>query len=165
MVRPIVNIPNPILTTPSQPVVVFDEALKKLADDMIETMRQARGVGLAASQVGQGLRLIVVEYNPSQDEKPRGSKIPLTILANSRIVHFSNDHETRLEGCLSIPNVELPIKRSKRVKVISQNLLGDRVKIYASGFFARILQHEVDHVNGILITDRVIKVNKNNHGI
>lgn len=154
MLRRILTVPNSILNTPASAVSLFDRRLKGLADDMIETMHYASGVGLAAPQVGQSLCLIVVEYNSARDDSPRGPSIPLTILVNPEIVHFSIDYKIQLEGCLSIPGVELPIKRSQRIKIVGQNLSGDRVKINATGFSARIFQHEVDHVNGILITDR-----------
>lgn len=162
MVRPIVTFPSPILTTPSQVVTIFDNALKRLADDMVETMRKAPGVGLAAPQVGINLRVVVVEYNPSNDEEPRGPRIPLIKLINPVITHLSKGKDVLKEGCLSIPKVEVPVKRSKKVKVVAQDITGQSIKFRASGFFARILQHEVDHVNGILITDRANN-NKTNY--
>lgn len=154
MVRPIVTLPNPILTTPTRPVVIFNKGLKQLVDDMVETMRKAPGVGLAAPQIGVNKQIIVIEYNPDAEHDQR-IKIPLTILINPKIVHYSQQKETQNEGCLSIPKVEVPVTRSKKIKLIAQTLEGEKVKINTSGFFARILQHEVDHINGVLITDRV----------
>ncbi len=118
---------------------------------MAATMHANQGMGLAATQVGQPIRLIAVEYIP---EDPGELEIPLTFLVNPTITDSSKKTDWMDEGCLSIPGVEVPVERSKEVNVLAQDLNGNRVKIRAKDLFARILQHEIDHTDGILITDR-----------
>lgn len=158
MIRPIVTTPHPILTSAAQPVSLFDHQLKLTVDDMAETMRHAPGVGLAAPQIGVDRRIVVIEYNQPNAEPKLGPKIPLTIFINPRVSHYSQATDILNEGCLSIPGVELPIKRSKKIKLTAQSVDGRPIKVQTTGYLARIIQHEVDHLNGVLITERVKKV-------
>lgn len=149
--------PSRILNRPSQPVTSFDDTLKKIVKDMIETMHAAPGVGLAAPQINVPKQIAIIEYQPKSEEEADRAKIPLTIIINPKIIHFSKDKDRLREGCLSIPGVELLVTRSKKIKLNAQSIDGQPFKIHASGFFARVIQHEIDHLNGILIIDEVKK--------
>lgn len=144
--------PHPILHQKAKKVKVFDEKLKKLAQKMVETIRAENGIGLAAPQIGVDLQLIVIEVNPKPEEKL--SPIPLIILANPKITSKGKETDDFTEGCLSLPGKEAKLKRKIQVNVLAQDLEGKRVKIRAKGLLAEILQHEIDHLNGILISDR-----------
>ncbi len=153
---------DPFLRRVAKEVTTFDERLKKEAAEMLVTMRSHDGLGLAGVQVGLDKRLIVLGYKRSgkDDELPN---IPDTALVNPRVSKFSKEKETMTEGCLSLPGLELPVERSAGVVVEAQNLEGKPVTIKAKGIFARILQHEIDHINGILFTDHAKELNKLEH--
>jgi len=151
----IVTLPNPVLRRKAHKVTEFGPELQTLINDMIETMREAPGVGLAAPQVNVPLRLIVVEYGNDEDETaPR----KLYVVANPEIFRFSTDSEVGNEGCLSIPGMAGEVERSLSVVLKGLNRHGKPVKIKASGWLARIFQHEVDHLDGVLFVDRASKV-------
>ena len=154
--RKIVTLPDPILRRKAHPVTRFDADLLSLVDDMIETMRVAPGVGLAAPQVGVPSRVIVVEY-PEEDEQEDAPK-KLFVVVNPEIKEISPDTELGIEGCLSIPGLHGEVDRALAVTVKGQTRRGQPVRIKAKGWLARIFQHEVDHVNGIVFTDRAAKV-------
>ncbi len=118
---------------------------------MVETMREAPGVGLAAPQIGVSKQLIVVEFGDEGDED-----IPkqLFVVANPEIIRKSKDTVKGIEGCLSVPGVVGEVERSMVVTVSGQDKFGKKIKIRAQGWLARIFQHEIDHVNGMLYTDR-----------
>lgn len=138
------------------PVTVFDAALKDEAKQMFEIMRSNAGLGLAANQVGLNKQLLVYGYHRSSedDELP---EIPFTAIVNPRIINSTKETESLLEGCLSLPGLELPVVRSVGVTIKAQDLSGKVVNIKAKGLLARILQHEIDHLNGVLFTDRASK--------
>ncbi len=150
----IVTSPNKILFQKARAVRVFDDDLKKLVRDMIPVMREADGMGLAAPQIGKSLRVVVVEFIPKTDEEKKYSTVPLTILINPKIIHHSVTTNVTEEGCLSLPKINLEIPRYNEVSVIYQDINGTRHRIKSKDLVARILQHEIDHLNGILITDR-----------
>jgi peptide deformylase len=150
----IVTSPNKILFQKARNVRVFDDSLKKLVGDMIPTMREADGMGLAAPQIGKSLRIAVVEFTPKTDEEKKYSPVPLTILVNPKIIHHSKTTNVAEEGCLSLPKINLDVPRYDEVTIIYQDVEGTRHKIKSSDLAARVLQHEIDHLNGILITDR-----------
>ena len=140
-----------VLRQEAQPVDVFDDNLRVLIDDMIETMRAAPGVGLAAPQIGVTKRVIVVEFGNEDDETfPE----QLYVLINPEIVQQSKDNLVGIEGCLSVPGFAGEVARAKVVTVRGQDQFGKKVKIRAQGWLARIFQHEIDHITGILYTDR-----------
>lgn len=145
---------DPILRQVAEPVTIFDAALKKEADQMLETMRSHAGIGLAANQVGLNKRLIVLGYHRA-DEHDELPEIPFQQLCNPKVVKFSKEKDVVEEGCLSIPGLELPVERSVGVVVEAQDLTGEKVIVKAKGLHARVLQHEIDHINGILFTDHV----------
>ena len=154
--REIVTLPDPVLRRKARTVTRFDAELQTLIDDMIETLRDAPGVGLAAPQVGVSDRLIVVEY-PEDDEQEDAPK-KLSVVVNPEIKETSAETEKGIEGCLSIPGLQGEVERSLAVTVKGQTRRGQPVKIKAKGWLARIFQHEIDHLNGVVFTDRATKV-------
>ncbi len=154
--RDIVTLPDPILRRKARTITRFDADLQSLIDDMIETMREAPGVGLAAPQVGISRRLIVVEY-PEDDELDEAPK-KLYVVVNPEIKETSDETEMGIEGCLSIPGLHGEVERSIALTVKGQTRRGQPMKIKAKGWLARIFQHEIDHVNGVVFTDRAAKV-------
>ena len=154
--RQIVYLPDPILRRKALPVSRFDASLQTLIDDMIETMREAPGVGLAAPQVGVSDRLIVVEY-PMDDSKEDAPK-KLFVVVNPEIKEMSTETELGVEGCLSVPGFQGDVERSLVVTVKGLNRHGQPMKVKAKGWLARIFQHEIDHINGVVFTDRATRV-------
>jgi peptide deformylase len=136
---------DPVLRDHAHVVRQFDGQLRKLAFHMIDVMRDAPGVGLAAPQLGVSKRLIV--YEVGDEEEPH-------ILANPEIVWRSDEVEDGEEGCLSVPDVVVPVDRSTSIEVRGQDVHGDPLEIRAEGLEARVIQHEVDHLDGVLILDR-----------
>ena len=152
----IVTLPDPILRRKARTITRFDTELQTLIEDMIETMRAAPGVGLAAPQVGISDRLIVVEY-PEDDEQEDAPK-KLFVVVNPEIKETSAETEMGIEGCLSIPGLHGEVERALAVSVKGQTRRGQPFKIKARGWMARIFQHEIDHLNGVVFTDRAEKV-------
>ncbi|GCF07161.1 peptide deformylase [Dictyobacter arantiisoli] len=143
-IRKIITTENPILRQKAKKIHRFDPSLQKLVDDMFETMREANGVGLAAPQIAQSIRVFVAEYD---DRK--------VAVFNPEIVKAEGE-ELGQEGCLSIPGyVGENIRRATKVVVKGQDVRGKAIRVNAEGWFARILQHEIDHLDGILFIDRL----------
>lgn len=157
--RKIVTLPEPVLRRKAHAVNRFDKNLQTLIDDMVETMREAPGVGLAAPQIGLSERLIVVEYYEREEEEEK-EDAPRKVWAvvNPEIVKSSVETLVGVEGCLSIPNLVGEVERHAVVHVRGLNRHGKPMKIKAEGWLARIFQHEIDHLNGILFTDRATRV-------
>ena len=153
----IVTLPDEVLRKKARPVTKFDDDLQALIDDMIETMRVASGVGLAAPQIGQSLQLAVIESLPKTDEE--GNQIEdsreLFVIINPRIVWESRDVVDGIEGCLSIPGYVGEVERAHAVRVRAQDRRGKPVKLRLKGWTARIFQHEIDHLNGVLFIDKL----------
>ena len=143
-VLPIKSVPDPVLRQKAKRVKVIDKSVRKLINDMQETLQIATGVGLAANQVGQTIRIIVLNV-PGADCKVVINP-EVTRRIGSRVVN---------EGCLSIPGYIGEIKRSELIRVKGQNARGQEIKIKADGLFAEVLEHEIDHLNGILYTDHL----------
>jgi peptide deformylase len=142
--RKIITVENPILRQKAKRITRFDASIKRLVDDMVETMRAANGVGLAAPQIAQSLRVLVAEFEDR-----------LEVLINPEIVKASGE-QIGPEGCLSIPGyIGENIKRSMMVVVKGRDVHGKEIRVRADGFFARILQHEIDHLDGILYLDHL----------
>ncbi len=148
---------NPILRQKARPVARFDDDLDRLIDDMIETMRYANGVGLAGPQVNQRLRLAVIETLPKRDDE--GNKIEnsreLIVVVNPEIVWRSRSTIEGVEGCLSIPGWLGEVARSEAVRVRALDRHGKKIRLRLKGWTARIIQHEIDHLDGILFIDRL----------
>jgi peptide deformylase len=148
-------VPDEVLRRKAHKVTNFDTTFQSMVDDMIETLRDAPGVGLAAPQIGESIRFIVVEYG--DDEDPKVPKRLFTI-ANPEIVQQSEETEMGIEACLSIPGLAGDVQRYKRITVKGLNRRGVPVKYKLSDWVARIFQHEIDHLDGILFTDRATRI-------
>lgn len=136
---------DPVLKERARPVESFDHVLRRLAEDMIETMHEAPGVGLAAPQVGRSIRLVVFDL---QDETgPRA-------LGNPALFNEWGE-QLEEEGCLSVPGIYYPVRRFQKIHAEGFDLSGDPVSIDAEDLLARVLQHEVDHLDGVLFVDRL----------
>jgi peptide deformylase len=155
-IRSITKMGHPVLRERAREVTADElrsPKVQQLLDDMVETMRDASGVGLAAPQVHEGLRLITVEVQSGGEDDEGG--VPLQILANPRIVRASKEGYVDWEGCLSIPDIRGMVPRHVAVEVEGWDRHGRPVRLQAEGFFARVLQHEIDHLDGILYFDRM----------
>jgi peptide deformylase len=137
---------DPVLRAKALPVERFDEALRREVERMGELMHDALGVGLAATQLGVLHRVLVYRAYPED---------PLTALVNPVIEWRSDELEIAEEGCLSLPGVHVEVERAARVRVRAQDPQGDAVEVEADGLTARVIQHEVDHLDGVLILDRI----------
>jgi peptide deformylase len=153
----IVTLKNPILRQPAEPVTRFDQELQQLIDNMIETMRAAQGVGLAAPQVNVPLQLAVIETLPKVDEE--GNEIENTrqlfVVVNPEIIWASRGVVDGIEGCLSIPGYLGEVERHQQIRVRAQDRHGKKIRLQLGGWTARIFQHEIDHLNGVLYIDRL----------
>lgn len=157
--RTIVTLPDPVLRRKAHEITKFDKDLHTLIDDMVETMREAPGVGLAAPQIGLSERLIVVEYyEREEDEENEEAPKKVWAMINPEIVKASEEITMGTEGCLSIPGLIGDVERNAEVLVKGLNRHGKPMKVKAKGWLARIFQHEIDHLNGVLFPDRAIRV-------
>jgi peptide deformylase len=145
---------EPVLHTRAAEVVDFDEELRTLVADMYDTMDKAPGVGLAATQVGVGLRVFVYDYEDADGNPVRGEVIN-PVLEIGPIEEGEADWDTEQEGCLSVPGERFPLKRADLATITGLDLEQNNVRIEASGWLARIFQHEFDHLDGICFVDRV----------
>lgn len=156
---------DPVLRRKARPVDLVDDAVRALVRDLIETMRAERGVGLAAEQVGEALAVCVVEVplEYDRDEQGRlfnpGVTMPL-VLVNPRLVASSRETETADEGCLSFPGLYAPIPRPVEITVHILDLQGRPRTLTLRKFVARVVQHEMDHLDGVLLVDRLSTVKK-----
>lgn len=148
--RKVLTVPNDVLRRKARPVTKFDDNLRTLIDDMVETLRDAPGVGLAAPQIGILEQVIVVEFGDEEDDTLPSK---LYAVVNPEIKRMSNEKVMGIEGCLSIPGIIGDVERSTSIVVKGQNRNGQKVKYKLNGWVARIFQHEVDHLSGILFTD------------
>jgi peptide deformylase len=168
MKLPIVRYGDPILRTKGKRIAAVDAHVRELAANMIETMHLASGIGLAAQQVGEALQLTVIDVSGAEDQEstmkvdgaevdPKSS-MPLLLL-NPELT-LNKETDLAIEGCLSFPEITADIRRAVSVVARAQTLEGAPVEIEASGLLARALQHEVDHLNGILFIDRMSAATK-----
>ena len=154
MIRPILIYGDPALHQLALEVTVFDKELEQLVQDLFETMDKAPGVGLAAPQIGVGLRVFVYSYPDDEDNPRRGVVINPTI-THSPVEAAPADEELENEGCLSFPGERFPLKRGESAVVEGVDLDNKPVRIEATGWFARVFQHEFDHLNGIIYVDKL----------
>lgn len=139
---------DPVLKSRATPVKEFDESLGKLAEEMLKIMRENDGVGLAANQIGRLKRILVAAY---EDE---GGEMKEFVIVNPKIQERSEESEKDVEGCLSLPGMRMEVERPTAVTVTGQDLSGEPLRVEAEGLLARIFQHEIDHLDGVLILDR-----------
>jgi peptide deformylase len=152
----VARIAHPVLRSPAKPVpreAFRDRLFQKLIDDMRETMYEYEGVGLAAPQVHEGLRLAVIEV-PGDDERAR-AEVPFLVLANPVVSPLDDERESGWEGCLSIPDLRGVVPRWKRLKLAALDRHGKPYSLEARNFFARVVQHECDHLDGNVYLDRM----------
>lgn len=151
--REIVTVPAPVLRRKARKVTGFGKETQNLIDDMIETMRAAPGVGLAAPQVNVSQRIIVVEFAEEDENSEQNTPPRLYVLVNPVITRSSTETELGTEGCLSIPDLVGDVERPIAVTVKGFNRYGQPTRIKANGWLARIFQHEINHLDGVLFTD------------
>jgi peptide deformylase len=153
----VAHLGNPILRQKSrmlEPEEIKSPRIQKLIDDMIETMREYDGVGLAAPQVHESVNILVLEVK-GNPRYPDALNIPLTVFANLRFVSRSKDKELDWEGCLSVPDLRGQVNRPRSVEIEALDRNGKRINLKASGFLARIIQHEADHLDGKVFLDQM----------
>ncbi|MEY2564695.1 MAG: peptide deformylase [Verrucomicrobiota bacterium] len=165
---PIRKYGDPVLRAKGKRVSEVNERIRALADDMLETMHAANGIGLAAQQVGEALQLTVLDISQVEDrpsllklngkEVDPAGEMPLVLLNPKLLLHKETDSGN--EGCLSFPDINAEIDRAVSVEVEAETLNGETVRLEAAGLLARALQHEIDHLNGILFIDRMSSVAK-----
>lgn len=153
-IKPLIILPDPVLRKISTPIERVDANLQKLADDMLETMYQAPGIGLAAIQVGEPLRLLVIDV-ASKDE-PKAPQV----FINPEILWKSDEPNVYEEGCLSIPDYYAEVERPKRIRVSYLDRDGKKQECDADGLLATCLQHEIDHLDGVLFIDHISKLKR-----
>jgi peptide deformylase len=164
MILPILQYGDPVLRAKGNRIEIIDDRIRELAANMLETMHAAHGVGLAAQQIGEALQLTVLDISAVEDDRPSALKLdgndidPKTamplVLINPEI-ELSGETEEGMEGCLSFPEITGDIERAQSVTVRAQTLEGGTIQIEAGGFLSRAIQHEGDHLNGILFIDRM----------
>jgi peptide deformylase len=158
-IREIRKYPDPVLRARTARVEAVDDTINRLIDDMVETMHAAPGVGLAANQVGVPLQVAVIDISP-REEQEKGKRRPLVVIINPEIVSTEGS-VVEEEGCLSIPDFSEKVKRAAKVKVRAQDRTGKLFELEAEGLMAKALQHEIDHLNGLLFVDRLSPLKKN----
>ena len=136
---------NPVLRQEAKEVKEITAQIKQLVLDMTETMETKDGLGLAACQVGQSLQIIIAKPEPNKEA---------LVLINPQIKKTSRKKDIMIEGCLSLPNIEVPVERAVKITVQALDLNSQKIKIKAKGLLARVIQHEIDHLEGILIVDK-----------
>jgi peptide deformylase len=152
--RDILLIPDKRLRVASRPVEAVDAGIRALAEDMLETMYEAPGIGLAAIQIGEPLRLVTMDLAKKDEEKaPR-------VFINPQIVWSSDDTNVHEEGCLSIPEFYEDVERPAKVRFTYLDLDGKLQEVEADGIFATCIQHEIDHLNGVLFIDHISKLKR-----
>jgi len=173
MKLPIRKYGDPILRAKGQRIEEVDEKIRELADDMLETMHAANGIGLAAQQIGQALQLTVLDVTQVEDRPStmtlNGEPVPdlavaMPLVLINPTLRLSEETDLGSEGCLSFPEITADIERSTSLQMEAETLDGEKLRIEASGLLARALQHEVDHLNGILFIDRMSSAAKASQG-
>ena len=153
-VRPLVILPDSKLRLISEPVGAITDEVRALAADMLETMYDAPGIGLAAIQIGVPKRLVTIDLGKSEEERDP------VVLINPEITWSSEEKRVHEEGCLSIPEYYEEVERPDRIKVRYQNLDGETIEREADGLFATCIQHEIDHLNGVLFIDYLSRLKR-----
>ncbi|WNO52482.1 peptide deformylase [Stakelama saccharophila] len=159
-IHPILEVPDARLRTVSKPVEVFDDALRRLVSDMFETMYDAPGIGLAAIQIGVEKRLLVIDLQEEEDEDGKPIKDP-RVFINPELIEVSEEMSTYNEGCLSIPEQFAEIERPTWCVARWRDEHGKEHQDRFEGLLATCLQHEIDHLNGVLFTDHLSRLKRN----
>jgi peptide deformylase len=148
MIRPIVKFPDPVLQQPTELVTEFNDELRQLADDMFESMYEAKGIGLAAPQIGVSKRITVIDLSFQKNPEEK------IVLINPEIT-FREGRQYEEEGCLSLPDIRDKVVRAARVKVRAQDFKGEWFELDGDELLARAFQHEIDHLDGVLFIYRI----------
>lgn len=157
-VKKILTVPNPILNKKTQKIGEITDEVRNLAQDLIDTVKVAEdpeGAGLAATQIGVSKRMCVVRNFFEDPLNPDEIKSNDIVLINPKITHYSDEKDLDWEGCLSVPDKYGKVERATKIKVTAKDIDGNTIKIKAEGFFARTIQHEVDHLDGILFSEKI----------
>lgn len=155
--REIITVGDPRLRERARPVQAITPEIRQLADDMVETMYEAEGIGLAAPQIAESVRIIVIEVPEDEDVWGSGK---LYVVVNPEIVKESREVETGIEGCLSVPGYVGEVERAIEVLVRGTTIKGKRFRLRPRGYLARVFQHEIDHLDGTLYIDRLTAPDK-----
>ena len=153
-IKPLIILPDPVLRQVSSPIAQVDDAVRKLSDDMLETMYDAPGIGLAAIQVGIPKQMLVIDLHKEGEERQP------QIFINPEILRSSDERSTYEEGCLSIPDYYAEVERPAKVTVKYVDISGKEQILDAEGLLATCLQHEVDHLNGVLFIDYISRLKR-----
>ncbi|BBE72715.1 peptide deformylase [Oharaeibacter diazotrophicus] len=153
-IRPLVILPDAQLRLVSAPLVTVDDGVRRLADDMLATMYEAPGIGLAAIQIGEPVRLVTIDLSREGEEKQP------QVFVNPEVLWSSEETSTYEEGCLSIPDYYEEVERPAKVKVRYTTLAGEAAEVDADGLLATCLQHEIDHLDGVLFIDHISKLKR-----
>ncbi|MET0547232.1 MAG: peptide deformylase [Caulobacterales bacterium] len=158
-IREIITVPNPLLKERSKPVERVDDTLRALMDDMLETMYHAPGIGLAAIQIGEPVRVIVMDIAQRESEDGTAIREP-RYFVNPEILESSEELKPYEEGCLSVPEIYDEVERPARVKLRYLNYQGEEVIEWAEDLYAVCIQHEMDHLNGVLFIDHLSRLKR-----
>ena len=153
-IKPLIILPDPVLRQLSKPVETVDADVRRLADDMLDTMYDAPGIGLAAIQIGIPRQMLVIDVSKEGEEKQ-----PLVFI-NPKILTTSDERSVYEEGCLSIPDYYAEVERPATITVEYIDLEGKQLTVKADGLLATCLQHEIDHLNGVLFIDHISKLKR-----
>ncbi|RYD94070.1 MAG: peptide deformylase [Sphingomonadales bacterium] len=153
-IRPILTVPDPILKQVSKPVDAVTDETRKLMDDMLETMYAAPGIGLAAVQIGEPIRVIVMDL--ARDDEPKAPRY----FVNPEILETVDELQPYEEGCLSVPDYFDEVERPKRVRLRYLNYQGEQIEEWAEGMYAVCIQHEMDHLQGTLFIDHLSRLKR-----
>lgn len=155
--RKIITVPDEVLRRKAREVKKFDDNLRTLIDDMVETLREAPGIGLAAPQIGVLEQVVVIEFaeekENAENEEDEAYPPKLYVVVNPEIKRMSKEKVMGVEGCLSVPGIVGDVERSTSIVVKGKNRNGQKIKLKLNGWIARIFQHEIDHLSGVLFTD------------
>lgn len=153
-IKPLIILPDPVLRLVSKPVERFDDQLQAFANDMLDTMYDAPGIGLAAIQVAEPIRMVVIDLaREGEDKAPH-------VFVNPKIIHSSDERSIYEEGCLSIPEYYAEVERPACVRVEYQDVQGNPQEIEVDGLMATCIQHEIDHLDGVLFIDHISKLKR-----
>ncbi|MGX1788067.1 peptide deformylase [Bosea sp. NPDC055332] len=158
-IRPLVILPDSMLRKVSAPIGDITPEIRKLAEDMLETMYDAPGIGLAAIQIGEPVRLVTLDVSKKAEEGEEQAREPMVFI-NPEVTWRSDELSVYEEGCLSIPEYYEEVERPARVKVVYRDLDGKAHEIEADGLLATCLQHEIDHLNGVLFIDYLSRLKR-----
>jgi peptide deformylase len=158
-IRPLVILPDPVLRKPSSPIAEITPEIRELAQDMLETMYDAPGIGLAAIQIGEPVRLVTIDVSKKAEEGEEQAREPM-VFVNPQITWRSDELSSYEEGCLSIPEYYEEVERPARVKVSYRDLEGKAQEIEAEGLLATCIQHEIDHLDGVLFIDHLSRLKR-----